>query len=196
MSGTVNILAALALEPDWVKDIIDTFLDRTIAHYDMLWDKGYRCDSIMWYDDMGYKGTAFFSNETYRSIIQPAHIRAVNWAHEHGITARLHSCGNIMKLLPDVLETGVDILNPLEVKAGMDVPGIKRRYGSRLTLHGGIDAVLWDKHDAVMAEIESKLPLLKENGGYIFASDHSIPNTVSLKNMTDIVELIKRVGKY
>jgi uroporphyrinogen decarboxylase len=196
MSGTETILIALALEPEWVKDIIETYLDRCIAHMDMYWEMGYRFDAINWPDDMGYKGTPFFSPETYRDIIKPSHKRAVEWAHNKGIPARLHSCGNITKLLPDIIETGVDILNPIEIKAGMDVFGLKREYGGRITLHGGIDAMLWDKKELIISEIERAVPVLKENGGYIFASDHTIPDSVSLVNMREIVSALKKAGAY
>lgn len=196
MAGTETILIALLEEPEWVKDMFSTYLDRCIAHFDMIWDAGYRFDSIMWYDDMGYKNTPFFSNTVYRELLQPFHRRAVEWAHNKGIKARLHSCGDIMPLMPDVMETGIDALNPIEIKAGMDIEALKRDYGSRLVLHGGINAVLWDAKEAILAEIARTLPIVKENGGYIFASDHSIPNSVSLENFREIVQAVKRIGAY
>jgi uroporphyrinogen decarboxylase len=73
---------------------------------------------------------------------------------------------------------------------------LKKKYGDRLTLHGGINAVLWDDREAIISEIERLVPVLKENGGYIFASDHSIPNSVSLENFRAIIDEVKRVGKY
>ena len=159
MMGTENMLVAMIEEPEFVQDIFDTYLSHTIALFDRIWDAGYHFDEMFWYDDMGYKGTTFFSPRMYRELLQPYHTRAVKWAHDHGTYAQLHSCGDVMTLLPDIVATGVDALNPLEVKAGMDVFDIKRRYGDRLTLHGGI----------------------------IFSSDHSIPNSVSLDNMKRIV---------
>ena len=82
------------------------------------------------------------------------------------------------------------------VKAGMEPVTLKQKYGDRLTLHGGINAVLWNDRDAIVSTIEETVPVLKENGGYIFSSDHSIPNTVSLENMKAIVETVKRSGRY
>jgi uroporphyrinogen decarboxylase len=196
MVGTETLLIAMIEEPEWVKDMFNTYLDMCIAHFDMIWDAGYRFDSIAWPDDMGYKNTPFFSNEMYRKLLKPVHTRAVQWAHNKGIKAHLHSCGDIMPLMPDVLETGIDALNPLEIKAGMDVVGLKRDYGKRLVLHGGINAVLWDKKDEITAEIERLVPILKENGGYIFSSDHSIPNSVSLDNFKQIISTVKRCGTY
>ena len=101
-----------------------------------------------------------------------------------------------MTLVPDLVEMGLDGLNPLEVKAGMEPLTLKERYGDKLTLHGGINAVLWDDADAIIAEIDRLVPKLKEQGGYIFSSDHSIPNTVSLQNMEKIVARVKEMGRY
>ncbi len=194
--GTETMLIAMIEEPEWVEDMFDTYLDRSIQHFNMIWDAGYRFDSIFWYDDMGYKNTPFFSNEMYRGLLQKYHKKAVAWAHDHGIYARLHSCGDIMPLLPDIMDTGIDALNPIEIKAGMDVFKIKQDYGDRLVLHGGINAVLWDDKEAIVEAIRQAVPVLKENGGYIFASDHSIPNSVSLENMQSIINTVKEAGKY
>ena len=196
MMGTENALIAMMEEPELMQDMFDTYLNRNIALYNRLWDAGYRFDELFWYDDMGYKGTTFFSPAMYRNLLKPFHTKAVNWAHNHGIVAQLHSCGDIHTLVPDILDTGVDALNPLEVKAGMDPIALKKQYGSRLLLRGGINDVKWTDQEAILAEIREKVPVLKENGGFIFSSDHSIPNSVPLQNMKLIVDEVKRVGKY
>ena len=196
MSGTETVLVAMIEEPEWAVDMFETYLDRCIALFERIWDAGYRFDAINWPDDMGYKGTTFFSNEMYRELLKPTHKRAVDWAHAHGIYARLHSCGNVMTRIDDLVEIGIDCLNPLEVKAGMDPVGLKERVGDRLVLHGGINAVLWDDREAIVSSIRETIPKLKENGGYIFSSDHSIPNSVSLENMKAIVEAVKEAGMY
>ena len=196
MSGTQTILIAMYEEPEWVSDMFNTYLDRCIALFQRVWDAGYRFDAISWPDDMGYKGTTFFSKEMYRELLRPVHKRAVDWAHDKGIYAHLHSCGDVMTFVDDLVEIGIDCLNPLEVKAGMEPLTLKRKYGDRLALHGGINAVLWDNKEAIVGEIERVVPVLKENGGYIFSSDHSIPNSVSLENMKAIMEAVKRAGKY
>jgi len=194
--GTETLLVAMLEEPEWVMDMFDVFLTNSLRLLDMMWDEGYRFDGICWPDDMGYKGTPFFSKEMYRSLVQPFHKRAVDWAHNHGILAQMHSCGDIRPLLPDLIATGLDILNPLEVKAGMDAIAIKKTYGDKLALRGGINAAIWHDLDAVTAEIRRLVPALKEGGGYIFASDHSIPNDVSFETFSEIVRLVKEVGSY
>ncbi len=196
MMGTENLLIAMYEEPDMVMDMFGTYLDQSIKMFDQIWDKGYRFDSIFWYDDMGYKGHTFFSNDMYDEVLRPFHKKAIDWAHDHGIYAHLHSCGDIMTRVDQLMEIKLDALNPLEVKAGMEPLTLKEKYGDKLVLHGGINAVLWDDKEAILKEINRLVPKLKENGGYIFSSDHSIPNTVSLENFKSIVAAVKQAGKY
>ena len=77
------------------------------------------------------------------------------------------------------------MLHPLEAKAGVNALEVKAKYGPQLTIHGALDARLWSDVAAIEAEIQRLVPTLKQAGGYIFAADHSIPNTVSFQNMRD-----------
>jgi uroporphyrinogen decarboxylase len=194
--GTETFLIAMAENEAWAKDMIGHYLHMNMELYTRIWDAGYRFDCISWPDDMGYKGTQFFSLDMYRNIIKPYHKAACDWAHNRGIYAHLHSCGNIMSFVPDLIEIGVDALNPLEVKAGMDSFELKRLYGDRLVLHGGINAVLWDRPGEIIPEMEKVIPVLKQNGGYIFSSDHSVPHSVSLDSFRTIINKAKELGKY
>jgi len=196
MVGTENVLIGMYDEPEWIKDMFDTYLTTSMNLCQKILDAGYEFDGVFWYDDMGYKGTPFFSPQMYQQLLMPYHKRAVDWAHERGLVTEMHSCGFIEPLLPDVVETGVEMLNPLEIKAGMDPFKLKEMYGDKLSFHGGINAQLWDNIDLVTAEMEKIIPQMKQGGGYIFASDHSIPNSVSFENMKIITELAKKLGKY
>ena len=194
--GTERVLMAMVEDPEWVVDMFNHNLDMDIALFEQVWDAGYTFDAIRWPDDMGYKFNQFFSLAMYRELLKPVQRRAVEWAHRHGIKAHLHSCGDIRPFLPELIEIGMDGLNPLEVKAGMDPVAIKRAYGDRLLLHGGINAVLWDDFPAIEAEMRRVVPLLKECGGYIFSSDHSVPSSVSLETFRRTVDLAKELGRY
>ncbi len=194
--GTTTVLIALVEDPDWLSDIFNHFLDVNLALLDRVWDAGYSFDSVFWPDDMGYKHSQFFSLRTYRRVLKPVHQRAIEWAHAKGVKAHLHSCGDVNPFVPELVEIGLDALNPLEVKAGMDPIALKQTYGDRLVLHGGINAVLWDDLDAIEAEMRKVLPVVKESGGYIFSSDHSVPESVSLEGFRHIVGLAKRLGSY
>ena len=194
--GTEKLLMALLSDPEWCMDMFEAHLSLNLAMLDKIWNAGYTFDCITWPDDMGYKGGTFFSLESYRNLLKPFHRKAADWAHARGIKVHLHSCGNINEFVPDLLEIGIDALNPLEVKAGMNPIDLKKRYGDSLVLHGGVNAVLWPDRDAITAEMRRVIPTMKENGGYIFASDHSIPDSVSLEDFRHIIELAKELGSY
>jgi uroporphyrinogen decarboxylase len=194
--GMERFLIYMIEEPELCMDMMGHTLDVNLQLLDMAWDAGYTFDMLNIRDDMGYKHTQFFSINMYREIVKPSHVKAVKWAHDKGIKTRLHSCGYIMPLLPEIVEVGFDALHPMEVKAGMNPEEVKKKYGNDLVLHGGLDATLWKNLDEIKAEIERLLPILKESGGYIFASDHSIPNDVSFENIKEIIALSKKLGSY
>ena len=196
MVGTENVLIGMYENPEWIKDMFDTYLNTALELAQSVLDAGYEFDCIFWYDDMGYKNSPFFSPTHYRELLKPYHKKAIDWAHERGMVTELHSCGYIEPLLPDLVEIGLEMLNPLEVKAGMDPFRLKEQYGDKLAFHGGINAQLWDRPELVLAEMERIIPAMKEGGGYVFASDHSIPNSVSFETMKKIAEAAHRLGKY
>lgn len=194
--GTERVLMALAEDPEWLADIFGHFLDVNLALLERVWDAGYHFDVVTWPDDMGYKHSQFFSVRTYRQLLKPLHKRVADWAHARGVWVHLHSCGDVNPFIPEFLDAGIDALNPLEVKAGMDPVAIKQRYGDRLVLHGGVNAVLYDDLDAIEAEMSRVVPVVKENGGYIFSSDHSVPSSVSLEGFRYIVNLARQLGSF
>ncbi len=197
MVGTETLLMALITDPEWVKDMINHELDINLALSQMIWDAGYEFDAIRWPDDMGYKLAQFFSVDTYRELVRPAHKRAADWAHAKGCKVELHSCGDIRPFIPDLIELGIDCLNPLEVKAGVDPLAVKSEFGPDLVLHGGLNAVLYEKPpEEQWDEMRRVIPELKKNGGYIAATDHSVPDTVSLERFGEFVKLAKELGSY
>jgi len=194
--GTERLLIALVEQPEWCMDMFNTFLDVQLTLLDEVWEAGYHFDAIRWPDDLGYKHSQFMSVAMYRELLKPIQKRACEWAHAKGVYTHLHSCGDVNPFVPEFIEIGIDALNPLEVKAGMDPIELKKRYGDRLVLHGGINAVLWTDPDAIEAEMRRTLPVVKAGGGYIFSSDHSVPTSVSLADFRHITDLAKELGRY
>ena len=84
----------------------------------------------------------------------------------------------------------------LGVSCGNPVAFSHLKEGDKSVLHGGINAVLWDKPDQIEAEMRRVVPVLKQNGGYIFSSDHSVPSSVSLEDFRRIINLAKTLGAY
>ena len=194
--GTERILMAIAENPEWCKEMFEHELEMSIALFDMIWEAGYHIDGVVWPDDMGYKYNQFFSLATYRDLLKPLHRRVVEWAHAKGLKVLLHSCGDVRPFVPDLIEIGIDGLNPVEVKAGMDPVALKRQYGDKLLFHGGVNALLYNEPGKFEDEMRRVIPILKQGGGYIFGSDHSIPSAVSLERFKAIVKLARELGRY
>jgi uroporphyrinogen decarboxylase len=196
--GHEHMLMGMALDPDWVRDMVRTYADLVVELQDMLFEECGRPDGIWFYEDMGFKGRPFMSPQMYREIVQPGHVRTFDYAHSIGLPVIVHSCGYVEPLLPGLIEAGMDCLQVMEVKAGMDPVRIKRSFGDRIALCGGMDArnlVANDKR-AIRRELEAKLPVLREGSGYILHSDHSIPDTCEYETYRFFVDEGLRLGTY
>jgi uroporphyrinogen decarboxylase len=109
----------------------------------------------------------------------------------------MHSDGDMCRFIPRLIESGVQVLQPLEAKAGLDVRKLAGEYGRTLALMGNIDV---RKMSGTAAEIEeevrSKLTVAMQGGGYIYHSDHSVPPTVSFEQYCRLISLVDQYGTY
>lgn len=191
------LLPLLITDPDWIRDMAETQADMVIEMAKILMAQGYRFDAAFLFNDMGFRTGPFFSPRMYRSIFMPADRRLFDYFHSQGMKVILHSCGNVKLLIPDLLDIGLDCLQPLEVKAGMDLIALKREYGPDLAFMGGIDVRTMNDPDPNAAEREiAKVTTAKVGGGYIYHSDHSIPNNVSFAQYCRVMELVRQYGEY
>lgn len=196
--GHQYMLIGMAEDPDWVRDMVDTYSNLTLELQEMLFaEEGYP-DGIWYYEDMGYKQHPFMSPRMYREIIQPGHTRTIQWAHSHRLPVILHSCGFVEPLVPGLLEAGIDCLQVIEVKAGMDLLRLHKNYGDRLSFMGGIDVRVLYNNDRreIDAELETKIPIVKEHFGYVLHSDHSIPWNVRHDTYRYFIDKGLELGTY
>ncbi|MCK5155369.1 MAG: hypothetical protein KAQ69_02980 [Spirochaetales bacterium] len=196
--GHEYMLMGMALDPDWVKDMVTTYSELVIQLWEILFEKEGYPDGIWFYEDMGFKERPFMSPQMYNEIIFPAHKRTIDWAHDKGIPVIMHSCGFVEPLLPGIVKAGIDCLQVIEVKAGMDPIRIQKQYGDVLSLMGGIDVrVLYSNDKAqIDKELETKIPILKKGFGYTLHSDHSIPNTVTYDSYKYFIRRGLELGTY
>lgn len=197
-TGDENLLMAMASEPEWAQEMFDTCGQLLCDAFEDMIGHGFEFDGCFVYDDMGYRGGPLFSPAMFRKYEFPNHQRFYQLAKAHGLKTILHSCGNVTALVPGLIEAGLSGLQPLEVKAGMDLLQLKQDYGDVLSFMGGIDArKMADPNPAVIeAEIATKVTAAKEGGGYIFHSDHSIPDDVSWEQFKWVMELARKYGAY
>lgn len=196
--GPEGILIAMAEDPEWALEMFMSTAELCINGLEYLLANGFEFDAAFITEDMGFKGRGFFSPRAYREMIMPAQKRFADFCHARGMKFMLHTCGMNMELVPLYIEAGVDILNPLEVKAGMDMLKLKKDFGEVLTLWGGIDVrAISNPEPAVLeAEIRDKVTFAKQGGGYVFSSDHSIPEDVSIDRYDYMVDLGRKYGSF
>jgi uroporphyrinogen decarboxylase len=195
---TDELLLAMITEPEMFKDMVETHATLSIEQAKMMLAEGFEFDGAFLYNDMGYRNGPLFSPDMYRRLIMPSDQRLTEFFHSHGMPVLLHSCGNVKALIPDLIAAGIDCLQPLEVKAGMDVVELKEKHGAELAFMGGIDQRLMsDPNRALIAEeIARKIEVAKQGGGYIYHSDHSVPVDVTFQQYQEVMELVREHAGY
>jgi uroporphyrinogen decarboxylase len=200
--GHEYMLMGMALDPDWVKDMVMTYANFTLMHLEELFAEAGWPDFMWFYEDMGFKERPFMSPAMYEEIMLPGHKRLFDFAHSRGMKVVVHSCGYVEPLVPGLIRAGMDCLQAMEVKAGMDLPRLARDFGDRISFCGGVDirVVAGNDFRRIDAEVDRAVrPVLERGGGYILHSDHSIPPEVEhdtlvhfFQHGSRIVERIRR----
>ena len=110
----------------------------------------------------------------------------------------MHSCGFIEPLLPYMVEAGIDCLQAMEIKAGMDLIRIHKNFGDKIALMGGLDARLVGNNDlpGIKKELEAKIAAVKDNYGFILHTDHSIPESAEYESYKYFLETGRQLGTY
>lgn len=139
--------------------------------------------------DFGTQNGLFISPDAYRSLYQPFHKQISAFVHNHTRwKVFIHSCGAISELVPDFIEAGFDILNPVQCSArGMDAARLKEAYGERLTFWGGaVDTqktLPFGTPEEVYDEVRRRIDILGRNGGFVFNAIHNIQAGVPIENV-------------
>lgn len=196
--GHEFMLMGMALDPDWIKDMVKILSEMTVKLQKRLFEvEGYP-DGIWYYEDMGFKAKPFMSYAMYQDIIQPGHVYTIDYAHSVGLPVVMHSCGYVEPLLPGMIEAGIDCLQVIEVKAGMDLLKLYETYGDQIAFMGGIDVrKLYSNDQAIIdQEIMQKIPELIKKNAYVLHSDHSIPVTVDYESYKYFVDKALTIGLY
>ena len=154
-------------------------------------------DGFVIWGDVAYAAGTFVSPEYWRAHFKPWVAEMTSLVHDHGLPVIYHGCGNVNTIFEDFIEIGVDGLNPLEVKAGMDVLDLRERHGHKMCFCGNSDIQVWETgdEDAIRLEVLHRLKAA-EGGGLVFLSDHSVSSSVSGRTYDMIVKLVREYGRY
>ena len=196
--GPERMMMAMMTDPDWMKDMFVTNAQVCVDITEEMMGRGMVFDAGWIFDDLGFRDHQFFPPDAYRELLMPAHKLICDCFKSRGIPMILHTCGYNMEFIPLYIEAGFDCIQPLEVKAGNDMLKLKKDYGDVLTFMGGIDvrAMASDNPDDIVKEISTKIPVMKKGGGYIYHSDHSVPDNVSFQQYCRTMELVAEYGKF
>ena len=182
LMGFENALMALVEDPESCFEFFSAIADYKIVYFKKI-AKYYPADVIAAHDDYGSADRMFMSPETWRHLIKPNLKRMVDTCHELGLIYEHHSCGYIEPIIPDLVEIGVDALDPLQV-VNKNMSTIKQKYQDKLTFVGGIDNVGVEDRpgvtdEEIIADYHKCIDRLAPGGSYVVftatATPHSIP---------------------
>lgn len=198
IAGHENMLIGMAMEPEWIIDMSNTYADLNINLMEILFAEEGKPDGIWLYEDMGFRQHPFMSPQMYRELLLPGHKKIIDYCHGLGLKVIMHSCGYIEPLLPGMIEAGIDCLEAMEVKAGMDLLRIYKEYGEKIALMGGLDVrpVASNDIDGIRRELDSKIPFVKQNYGFILHTDHSVPESTNYDSYRFFVDYGLKLGTY
>jgi hypothetical protein len=152
--------------------------------------------------DFGTQSGLFISVKAYRDLYQPFHKEVNNWIHRHtGWKSFIHSCGSVYRLIPDFIESGFDILNPVQCSAAeMDPARLKAEFGDALTFWGGgVDTqqtLPFGTPAQVAEEVKSRIEKFGPGGGFVFNAIHNVQAKVPIANLMAMIETFNRYRTY
>ncbi len=203
MRGFEDGYLDLAAEPARARRIMERILEVKLAYWERaLGEVGDLVDVVGEADDLGGQDRPLFSPATYRSLVKPLHREL--FAFLRARTAAkvfFHTCGAVRDLVPDLVEIGIDILNPVQVSAaGMDSAALKREFGRDLAFWGGgVDTqriLGLGTPDEVRAEVRRRIADLRDGGGFVFAAVHNVQPNVPAANLVAMWEAWREVAAY
>ena len=146
--------------------------------------------------DFGTQNGPFISCQSYRKLYQPFHRRVNEWVHRHTTWKTfIHSCGSVWALLPDIVDAGFDILNPVQCSAAdMDPQMLKDRFGDRITFWGGgVDTqktLPFGTPDEVRREVRERIEIFGRGGGFVFNTVHNVQANTPAENLVALYETV------
>ncbi len=197
---------------DWFADLIanPAFYHALMEKLTDLWIEmaqdeldavGDRMDLCFFGDDVAFQDGPMMSMDLYRKMVKPYHKRVFSYIKSHSSAKILyHSCGSVVHLIPDLIEIGVDVLNPIQVSAkGMDSQTLKREFGKDLCFWGAIDTqrvLPFGKPEDVKAEVKQRIEELGRGGGYVLCAVHNLQADVSPENICAMYDAAREYGRY
>lgn len=192
----------LAADPDLATALFEAAVEVSAGQAtELLREVGDIVDIVAMGDDLGFQDGPMVAPETYRRLLKPWHKKYFDTLKANtSALIHFHCCGSISALLDDLIDIGVDVINPVQVNAAdMDSATLAAKFGDRVSFWGAIDTqhVLPDgTTEDVRAEVKRRIGDLAPGGGYVFSAVHNIQPDVPLENILAMYEAANEFGRY
>jgi uroporphyrinogen decarboxylase len=202
LRGMEQMLMDPLLDPDFTRHFLDRLCDFMYQHHRRVFQA---CDGLIDVtevtDDYGMQTGPMMGMETFREFYKPHLRRFADLAHEFGIKVFHHDDGAIRPFIPDLIEIGIDVLNPIQWRCpGMEIEGLKRDFGHALCFHGGVDnqqTLPFDSEADVRVEVRRLIDVLAaDRTGYILAPCHCIQACTPIENILAMYDEAWRYGRF
>lgn len=190
LRGMEQLLMDMLENPAFVDALLDRILEHDLSMMDAVGNQPW--DGVWIGDDWGQQHGLIMGIQLWRRFILPRIRRMYEQAHRKGWIVIIHSCGDIVELLPDLIEAGVQVLNPFQPEA-MDLVSVKREYGKDLTFLGGMSVqqiLPFGTPAQVRDESRRLLDQIGRDGGFIFAPSHMMTDDIPVANVMAMFEVI------
>ena len=191
--GIENFLSDIAGNPTFAQRLLDDIIRKNLVMLENI----INCpdiDGILLGSDWGTQANLIMSPRTWRKMIAPGEQKEYDLLKKHAKDVFVHSCGDIRLIMPDLVQMGVDALNPVQPEC-MDIAELKEKYGGRITFWGGISTQRTLPYGTV-AEVEQEVAdvirVLSHNGGYITSPSQEIQTDVPYANLIALIESAKK----
>ena len=193
--GIENFLGDLAGNPEWAQSLLDMIIRKNLVMLENLLTTP-DIDGVMLGSDWGSQHDLIMSPTCWRSMIKEGEQVQYNLIRRYGKAVFVHSCGNIVRILGDLVEMGLQGLNPVQPEC-MDLAAIKRDHGKDLTFYGGISTqrtLPYGTPEEVRAETLATIRLMSEGGGYITGPSQEIQTDVPYENVRALIDAARSMA--
>ncbi|RLE11701.1 methyltransferase, partial [Candidatus Aerophobetes bacterium] len=197
-----NFLIDLVMDQKNVERLLDALMEQHMPFLEKVCQSvGDIADIIRFGDDLGMDSGPFMSPEIYRKLFKPRHKMLCDFVKKHSkMHTFIHSCGSIYQLIPDIIEAGIEIINPVQTNAkDMEPEKLKKEFGSDVTFWGGgadTRAVLnRAKPNEVKEHVKRRLEIFSKGGGFVFNTVHNILPDVPPENIMAMFKAIEEFNE-
>ena len=203
MQGMETFLLNMARDRDFARALMERnalYCKKLMGRF--LEELGDNVDIIKIGDDLGTQESLMISPKMYREILKPIHADFISFIKDRTKAKILfHSDGDVVSLIDDFIEIGVDILNPIQTSAGSmsDLPSLKKRFGKNIVFCGGIDThriLPFGSPEEVRQEVRRVIDILGPGGSCMIGAVHTIMNDIPPENVLAMVDAVQEFGRY